>query len=116
MAPGILEGPGSSTGSSGVELDPLTGTEDSGKPLLSKLMAVPSLRARYLGYVRAIAEEWLNWGKLGELAQGYHALIRDDVRTDTHKLDSFAGGSARSPPVSESGLCNECSSFGMRLA
>lgn len=52
-------------------------------------MAVPSLRARYLSYVRAIAEEWLNWGKLGELAQGYHALIRDDVRTDTHKLDSF---------------------------
>lgn len=83
------QGPGSSAGSSGVELDPLTGTEDSGKPLLSKLMAVPSLRARYLGYVRAIAEEWLNWGKLGELAQGYHALIRDDVRTDTHKLDSF---------------------------
>jgi hypothetical protein len=73
----------------GVELDPLVAANDSSKPLLSKLLAVPSLRARYLGYVREIAEKWLDWQKLGPLAQQYHSLIADDVRADTRKLDSW---------------------------
>jgi spore coat protein CotH len=73
----------------GVELDPLVAANDSSKPLLSKLLSVPSLRARYLGYVREIAEKWLDWQKLGPLAQQYQSLISADVRADTRKLDSF---------------------------
>jgi len=72
----------------GVELDPLVAANDSNKPLLSKLLAVPELRTRYLGYVRDIAENWLDWDKLGPLAERYHELIADDVKTDTHKLYS----------------------------
>lgn len=73
----------------GVKLDPLIAANDQNKPLLSKLLAVPSLRTRYLGYVRDIAEQWLDWNKLGPVAQRYHALIAADVKADTRKLDSY---------------------------
>ncbi len=79
----------------GVELDPLLAINDSSKPLISKLLAVPALRERYLGYVREIAEKWLDWKQLGPLAQQYHSLIKVEVNADTRKLDSdddFAKG------------------------
>jgi hypothetical protein len=72
----------------GVKLDPLVAANDANKPLISKLLAVPSLRARYLSYVRDIAEKWLDWNKLGPIAQQYHSLISADVKADTRKLDS----------------------------
>ena len=72
----------------GVELDPLIAANDPNKPLISKLLAVPSLRARYLSYVRDVAEKWLDWSKLGPLAEQYQSLIAADVRADTRKLDS----------------------------
>jgi spore coat protein CotH len=75
-------------GGGGTGLDPLVGLDDSSKPLLSKLLAVPSLRMRYLGYVHDIAGKWLDWNKLGPLAEQYHALIADAVAADTRKLDS----------------------------
>ncbi len=73
----------------GVELDPLTGVNDKDKPLLSRLLAVPSLRARYLAYVRDIAEKWLDWKRIEPLAKSYQALIAEDVKQDTHKLYPF---------------------------
>jgi hypothetical protein len=69
-----------------VTLDPLIGLDDEGKPLRSRLLAVPALRATYLQYVRDIAERWLDWKTLGPLALGYQRLIAADVRSDTHKL------------------------------
>lgn len=69
-------------------LDPLVAANDDSKPLLSKLLAVPALRERYLGYVRQIAAKWLDWERLGPLALTYHKLIADEVRQDTRKLDS----------------------------
>jgi len=85
-------GPGGPGGGSarvvGVELDPLVAANDTSKPLISKLLAVPSLRAKYLGYVRQIATQWLDWSKLGPVAKQYHSLITDDVKKDTRKLDS----------------------------
>jgi hypothetical protein len=100
--PGGFRGPGGPRGPEGdarrprgVELDPLTGLDDKEKPLLSKLLAVPSLRSRYLGYVREISEKWLDWGRLEPLAKKYQSLIADDVEKDTHKLytvDAFRNG------------------------
>jgi len=81
-----MGGPG--PGGGGVNLDPLVAANDASKPLLSKLLAVPGLRARYLGYVREIAETWLDWNKLGPLAKQYQAVIADAVKADTRKLDS----------------------------
>ncbi len=73
----------------GVELNPLFGADDPNKPLLHKLLAVASLRERYLTYVIEMAEQWLSWKKLGPLAEQYQALIAADVKTDTRKLGSF---------------------------
>ena len=72
-----------------MELDPLVAATDASKPLLSKLLAVPALRARYLGYVQDIATKGLDWNKLGPLARSYQALISADVKADTRKLDSW---------------------------
>ena len=80
---------GGGPGGGGTELDPLATARDTSKPLLSKMLAVPSLRARYLGYVRDIAEKWLDWSRLGPIATQYQALIADEVKSDTRKLDSF---------------------------
>jgi hypothetical protein len=73
-------------GASGLELDPLSGADDPRKPLLSKLLAVPSLRARYLGYVRLMAEQWLDWKKLSPVVAQYRSLIEREVAADTRKL------------------------------
>jgi hypothetical protein len=71
----------------GVELDPLVGLDDPNRPLRSRLLNVPALRARYLGYVREVAERWLDWeGTLAPLVSQYQELIREDVLADTRKL------------------------------
>ena len=72
----------------GVELDPLVAVNDPSKPLVSKLLAVPALRERYLGYIKDIAEKWLDWDKLGPIAKEYAALIADHVKNDTKKLET----------------------------
>lgn len=75
---------------SGVKLDPFVATNDGNKALRHRLLAVPELRTRYLGYVKDIAEHWLDWKKLGPIVEKYRAVIDADVRTDTHKLHSTA--------------------------
>ena len=69
-------------------LDPLVGLDDTSKPLRSKLLAVPALRAKYLAYTKEIATKWLDWKTLGPLVEKHRALIEGDVKTDTRKLDT----------------------------
>ena len=66
----------------------MAGAEETTKPLLNKLLAVRSLKQRYLGYIRHIAENWLDWDKIGPLVQQYQSVIAADIEKDTHKLDS----------------------------
>ena len=73
----------------GVDLDPLIGLEDSTKPLRSKLLAVPTLRARYLDHVRTIATDWLDWKQLEPIVDEYVTLISKEVEADTRKLTSY---------------------------
>jgi spore coat protein CotH len=75
-------------GGGGPDLDPLVGLNDATKPLRSKLFAVPALKARYLGYVRDIAQRWLDWNKLEPLVKQYQSVIADEVKADTRKLYS----------------------------
>jgi hypothetical protein len=72
----------------GVDLDPLTGLYDATKPLRSKLLAVPALRARYLAHVRDIARRWLDWTTVAPLVRQWQALIESDIKVDTRKLYS----------------------------
>jgi hypothetical protein len=87
----------------GVKLDPLVAANDAEKPLISKLLAVPTLRARYLGYMSDIADKWLDWKTLGPIAQKHHSVIAAEVKADTRKLASYEAfenalaGEVRSP-------------------
>jgi hypothetical protein len=87
--PGGPWGRGFGPGGGGPELDPLIGVNDTTKPLRWKLLAVPALRARYLSYVRDIAQQWLDWNKLGPMTGQYQSLIDEDVKLDTRKLYSY---------------------------
>ncbi len=82
-------GRGFGPGGGGPELDPLIGLTDTTKPLRSKLLAVPALRARYLGYIRDIAQKHLDWKTLEPRLKQYQALIDADVKADTRKLYSY---------------------------
>ena len=91
MGPGGFGGRGGFGRGGGPDLDPLIGLDDNGKALRSKLLAVPALRAKYLSYVRDIAEKWLDWTTLGPMAQKHHDAIAADVAIDTRKLFDNAG-------------------------
>lgn len=98
---------GGGPGMGGLRLDPLVAANDTRKPLISKLLAVPALRARYLGYVRDMAERWLDWNRLGPVAQAYHTLVAEAVQEDTRKLDSteaFLSGLAGDAQPAERGF------------
>jgi hypothetical protein len=71
-------------------LDPLIGLNDSRKPLRSRLLAVPALKERYLQHVRTIAQDWLDWQKLGPIVAQYRKLIEKEVEIDTRKLSTLA--------------------------
>ena len=73
----------------GVDLDPLVAIDDERKPLRSKLLAVPSLKAKYLQFVRTIAEQSLNWETAGPKIAAYRQLIVKEVEADTRKLTTY---------------------------
>jgi hypothetical protein len=76
-------------GRRGAELDPLAGLDDSRKPLRSRLLAVPSLRARYLEHVRELAEQSLDWNTIGPVIAQHRSLIEEQVKIDTRKSSSL---------------------------
>lgn len=76
-------------GGGGVRLDPLVGIDDPGKPLRSRLLQVPALRQRYLGYVREIADTWLDWNKLEPLVRQYRSVIAEDMQVDPRRIYSL---------------------------
>lgn len=72
----------------GARLNPLEGSGDSSKAMLYRLLQVPVLRERYLAFVRDVAENWLDWDRVGPIAEEYRALIREHVEADRRKLYS----------------------------
>ena len=90
----------------GVELDPFAMASDPNKALLGKLLVPPDLRARYLGYIRELAEQWLDWPKLEPIVKEHQSLIAAEVGRDTRKLyptEEFTtgvyGDGSMSPPA-----------------
>ena len=84
-----------------VDLDPLIGLDDATKPLRSRLLAVPDLRARYLAYVQEIAQKWLDWNTLEPLVRQYQSVIAEEVKADTRKLYHGSAFRPTSPKVPE---------------
>jgi CotH kinase protein len=99
--PGGPGGPPIPGAQGGPRLDPLVGLDDARKPLRSRLLAVPALRERYLRHVRDVAEQWLDWNRLGPIVARYRALIDREVELDTRKLatlEAFRRMTADEPP------------------
>jgi len=92
MPPGMpfpVGRPMAGTSEHNVKVDPFAGEQDPEKALLHKLLAVPTLRAKYAGYVHDIASRWLDWARVEPLSRQYQALIAADVRADTRKNDTL---------------------------
>lgn len=82
-----------------IELDPLVGMDDATKPLRSRLLQVPALREKYLGFVRQLASE-MTWEKMGPIVERQRALIVGEVEKDTRKpftTDAFYRDTASEP-------------------
>ncbi|MEM9942773.1 MAG: CotH kinase family protein [Planctomycetota bacterium] len=88
IGPDDRGGPGGH-GGGGPTLDPLVGLDNERMPLRSRLLAVPKLKARYLEYVQKIAEDSLDWRKIGPIVERQADLIRTAVSKDTRKLDTL---------------------------
>ncbi|HAK96993.1 MAG TPA: hypothetical protein DCM87_18885 [Planctomycetes bacterium] len=87
--PGDMDGPPGGMGGAGAarfNLDPLVHVENSGRPLVSRLLAVPKWRARYLAHVRTIVDESLDWAAVGPVVAAYRELLGGEVAADTKKL------------------------------
>lgn len=82
--------PGNMPRVEGAKLDPLVALDDAGKPLRSKLLAVPALRERYLANLRKLAEVDLDWKNLGPVVAAYRKLVEKEVAADTRKLATTA--------------------------
>lgn len=101
--PGGLGGPGGGMGGSGLNLDPLVGLTSTRMPLRSKLLAVPSLKKKYLENVKKIAEDQLDWKKLGPVVASYRKLMEKEVTLDTRKLESTEGFLRATADTAEAG-------------
>ncbi len=99
----------------GTKLDPLVGLDDAKKPLRSRLLAVPALRARYLAHVRTIAEDSLDWAKLGPVVAGYRRLIGKEIEADTRKLSSHAAFEALTADAPEAGEAPRRGAMALRV-
>ena len=54
------------------------------------MLAVPAWKKKYLQNVKKIAEDSLDWSKLGPVVAGYRKLLDPEIQADTRKLSSFA--------------------------
>jgi len=72
-------------------LSPVANEDNEMLPVISRLLAIPHLRARYLAHVRTIANEWLDWNKLEPIIEEYQSLIDAEVKADDKKLYSYEG-------------------------
>lgn len=69
------------------ELDPLVALDDATKPLRSRLLQVPALRARYLEHLRTLGAE-MSWERMGPVVAALRATIAERIARDTRKAAS----------------------------
>ncbi len=89
------------------ELDPLTGLQDARKPLRSKLLAVPSLRKKYLEYVNEIARKDLDWSSIGSFVESNRKLIDAEIKADTRKNSPYEAFVAATNPTVQPAAQNQ---------
>ena len=73
----------------GQMLSPVSQENDMMRPVISRLFALPHLRARYLAHIRTIANEWLDWDVLQPIIAEYQSLVDAEVKADDKKLYTY---------------------------
>ena len=73
----------------GQMLSPVSQENDMMRPVISRLLAIPHLRARYLAHIRTIVNEWLDWEVLQPIITEYQSLVDAEVRADDKKLYAY---------------------------
>ena len=73
----------------GQMLSPVALENDTMRPVVRRLFAIPHLRARYLAHVRTIVNEWLDWDRLQPIIAAYQSLADAEVKADDKKLYSY---------------------------
>ena len=73
----------------GQMLSPVSQENDMMRPVISRLLAIPHLRARYLAHLRTIANEWLDWDVLQPIIAEYQSLVDTEVKADDKKLYAY---------------------------
>lgn len=73
----------------GQMLSPVALENDTMRPVVRRLFAIPHLRARYLAHVRTIANEWLDWDRLQPMIAAYQSLVDAEVKADDKKLYAY---------------------------
>ena len=76
-------------------VSPVTHENNTGRPLIKRLLSNPQWRARYLAHVRTVVNEWLDWEVLSPIVNEYIELIDTEVQQDDKKLygyDEFKNG------------------------
>lgn len=71
-------------------LSPVTGTTGTNRPVISKLLAVPELRQRYLAHMRTALEESFHPSVMTPVINRYHQLTVADIAADTKKSFTMA--------------------------
>ncbi len=85
-----LEYDGKDTFKSGnIQWDPFYHADDVRFPLINKLLAVPSVRQRYLAHYRTILKETYNLDYLGSKIDSYAAIIDSSIKADPKKLMKY---------------------------
>ena len=102
---------GGGPGHGGVDLDPLVSIDNARMPLRSRLLAVPELRSKYLGYIRQIAERSLDWEQVGPVVATNAKRIENAVAEDTKKLDSVDSFRQATAPTTNEGSERSLRSF-----
>lgn len=93
-------GPGFPGGLPG-QTTPLSRVDDPSRPLVWSLLSHPQLRARYLAYVRTLAQQELDWNTIGPVFEQYVALIDQHVWDDTRKNSSYGEFLAATAPTED---------------
>ena len=73
----------------GPMLSPVASENDTRRPVVRRLFAIPHLRTRYLAHVRTIANEWLDWDRLQPIIAAYQSLADAEVKADDKKLYAY---------------------------
>ena len=66
--------------------NPLEFENSRERPLISKLLSAPSLKARYIAHVKTILDESLDWKVIGPVVTGYRSVLGNEIAKDTTKL------------------------------